>query len=167
MTKMTQGARWKYLPCLSVWWWGHCFRQRDLFIQCFLLYIGQKRSPMKRSEVFKNSLFVFKLKCSDSYRRIFKSFSWDNFFTVGFKAQISLRSSILTRKVKITTQEVMECCFRFKTTAAHRIYGSSKVLSKFMFIQMTKINLRRFSSLTPFVSLVFFGLDETFKEFSF
>ena len=56
---------------------------------------------MKRSEVFKNLivdfiifLFVLKLKFSDPYRRLFKSFTWDKFFKVEFKAQISLRSSV-------------------------------------------------------------------------
>ena len=61
-----------------------------------LCYIrGEKRGPMKRPEVFKNLiigfiifLFVLKLKSSDPYRKIFKSFSGDNFFKVGFKAQI-------------------------------------------------------------------------------
>ena len=51
---------------------------------------------MKRLEVFKNLivsfifLFVLKLKPSDLCRRIFKSFSWDKFLKVEFKAQISL-----------------------------------------------------------------------------
>ena len=101
---------------------------------------------MKRSEVFKNLivdmnifLFVLKLKFSDPYRRIFRSFSWDQFFKVGFKAQISLRKLCSKVEVKIATQEVMECCLWFKTTAAHRIYGCSKVMPKFMFIQVTKM----------------------------
>ena len=42
-------------------------------------------------------------------------------------------------RVKIAKQEVMEYCFWFKTIAAHRIYGSSEVMPKFMFIQMTKM----------------------------
>ena len=110
-----------------------------MFIQCSLLYKKSKETPMKRSEVFKNliadvAVFLFELKrkSSNPYRRIVKSFSWTKFFKVGLNAQIPLRDS------KMATQEVMECFFWFKTTAAHRIYGSSEVMSKFKFIQMTK-----------------------------
>ena len=56
---------------------------------------------MNRSEVLKNLivdfiifLFVLKLTSSNLYKKIFKSFSWKNFFKVEFKAQISLRSSV-------------------------------------------------------------------------
>ena len=73
---------------------------RSLNILCYIK--GQKREPMNCAEVFKNLivdfiifLLLLKLRFSDPYRRIFKSFSWDNFFKVGFKAQISLRSSVL------------------------------------------------------------------------
>ena len=43
---------------------------------------GQKRGPLRRSDLFKNlivafsiSLFKFQLKSSDPYKRTFKSFS--------------------------------------------------------------------------------------------
>ena len=82
--------------CIHIIFIGIC----SFNILCYVK--GQKRGPMKRSEVFKNLivdfiifLFALKLKSSDPYRRIFKSFSCDNFFKVGFKAQISLRSSVL------------------------------------------------------------------------
>ena len=90
---------------------------------------------MKRSEVFENVildfiifLFVLKLKSSDAYRRIFQSFSWDSFSKLDLKV-----------RVKIATQKVMECCFQFKTTAAHKIYRSTKIMPKFMFIQGAKM----------------------------
>ena len=71
---------------------------------------------MNRSEVFKNLivdfiifLFVLKLRSSNLYRKILKRFSWNNFFKVEFKAQIKNLCSEV--RVKIATQEVMECCF--------------------------------------------------------
>ena len=43
---------------------------------------GQKRGPLKRSDIFRNlivpfsiSLFMLQLKFPDAYKRIFKSFS--------------------------------------------------------------------------------------------
>ena len=74
-------------------------RLHSIYSFSVLCYVkGQKRGQMKHSEVFKDSiifLFVLKLKSSDPYRRIFKSFSCDKFFKVGLKAQISLRRSVL------------------------------------------------------------------------
>ena len=68
---------------------------------------------MKRSEVFKNLivdfiifLFVLKLKFSDPYKKIFKSFSRDKFFKVGFKANI-IKKLCSKVRVKIATQEVL------------------------------------------------------------
>ena len=47
---------------------------------------GQKRGPLKRSDIFRNlivafsiSLFILQLKSSDPYKRIFKSFSLEYF----------------------------------------------------------------------------------------
>lgn len=59
---------------------------------------------MKRSGIFKNLivdfviLFVLKLKSSDPYWRIFKSFLCEKLFKVGLKTPISLRGSALRSK---------------------------------------------------------------------
>ena len=86
---------------------------------------------MKRSEVSKNliidfitSLFVLKRESFNPCSKIFKSFLWDKFFKV---------------RVKVVTQEIMECCFWFKTTTVHMIYCSYKVVPEFMVIQTTKM----------------------------
>ena len=67
-----------YLHWLSVWRWGHCFRQRDLFIQCFLLYIH----CVKSVQIWSNFWFLFsRIRTEYGEMRSISSYSvqmWEN-----------------------------------------------------------------------------------------
>ena len=100
---------------------------------------------MKRSEVFKNlivdfiiSSLVLKIKFSNPYTTIFESFPWDRFFKVEFKTQTSLKNRGQGQS-KDHNARGNWVLFLVQDHSWTEVYGSSKVVQKFMFINMTKI----------------------------
>ena len=42
----------------------------------------------------------------------------------------------------MTTQEEMFCCFDFGSTCTHRVNCITKIMPRFMFVNVTKVSLR-------------------------
>ena len=121
---------------------------------------GQKRGPMKSLEVFKNLivdiiifLYVLKLKSSEPYRRIFKSFLWDKFSKIGFKTQISLRSSAIRSELRLQRKRYWSVVSRSRPWL-HIGSMIALLCQNLCSFKWLKCSLRRFSSFIPFISWI-------------
>ena len=105
---------------------------------------GQKRSVLKRTV----SLMYTNLRIS--WLELLEVADWEPYnkkltfsLTFKFKKREStfsrfLKSSNL-RRIKMPTQEEVFSSLNFTSVCSHSVYCTSKTMSKFMFIQMTKL----------------------------